>query len=76
MLGKITVETQHLKSLRITILFQPSVEDSPSSYLFPMFRALSVHMVDSEKDRPRLAATGAAGVTVRAVVRQDFQLEA
>jgi hypothetical protein len=40
-----------------------------------MFRALSVHMVYSEKDWPRLAATGAAWVTVRAVVRQDFQLE-
>ena len=76
MLGKITVETQHLVPFGVATLLEPSVQDGPSSYLFPMFRTLPVHMVYSEKDRPRLAATGAAWVTVWTVAPEDFQLEA
>lgn len=75
MLGKIAVEAQHLVSFRISAALEPSVQDSPSSYLFPMFRALAVHVVDPEKDWPVLSATGAAWVTVRAVVREHIEFQ-
>jgi len=67
MLSKITIETQHLVPFGIPVILQPSMQDSTSSHLLPMFRALSVHVVDSEKDWPRFAATGAAWIAVRAV---------
>ena len=69
MLGKITIETQHLIPFGVSTVLEPLVHDSPTSYLFPMLRALSVHVVDPEKNRPVFATTGAAWVSVRAVGR-------
>jgi hypothetical protein len=74
-LGEVTVKTQHLVPFWVSVLLQPSMQNCATSYLFPMPRALSVHVVYSKKDWPRLAATCAAWVTVRAIMRQDFQLE-
>ena len=75
MLGKITVKTQHLVPFGISAVLEPSVQDSPSSHLFPMFRALSIHVVYSEKDGPVLPAARALNLPIRAVVREHIEFQ-
>ena len=74
-LGKITVETENLVPAGVSVILQPSMQNCAASHLFPMFRALSVHVVYSEKDWPRLAATGALNLPVRAVVREHVEFQ-
>lgn len=75
MLGKITVETQHLETFRIALYFQPSVEDSSSTNLFPVGCPLAVHVVYSKEDGPVLPATRALNLPVRGVVREHVEFQ-
>jgi hypothetical protein len=59
MFCKVTIETEHLIARRIATALKPSVQECASTDLSPMLRSLPVHVVNAEKDRPILAATGA-----------------
>jgi hypothetical protein len=75
MLGEVTVEAEDLKPWRVSAVLEPSMQDSPSSDLFPMLRPLSVHVINAEKDRPLLPATRALNLPVRAIVREHVEFQ-